>query len=100
MLEPAKEERVGLGDGETEAAEMEEEGEPVRLSLLTLFRLLLSPTWIIGFLLPRCPSVNLLKIVLGFLARVVRANPVREQVTIIMSSLTPKKVSPNLNATL
>ena len=60
----ASEERkkqVGIGDGGTGAGEREEEGEPVRLSLLTLFRPLLSPTWIIGFLLPRCPSVNLLK---------------------------------------
>ena len=34
------------------------------------------------------------EIVLGFLARVVRANPVREQVTIVMSE---KKVSFNLD---
>ena len=56
-----KKKRVGIGDGGAGAKEREEEGEPVRLSLLTLFRPLLSPTWIIGFLLSRCPSVNLLK---------------------------------------
>ena len=53
--------RVGIGDGGAGAGEKEDEGEPVRLSLLILFRPLLSPTWIIGFLLSRCPSVNLLK---------------------------------------
>ena len=51
--------RRGIMDGGAGAGEREEEGEPVRLSLLTLFRPLLSPTWIIGFLLSRC--VNLLK---------------------------------------
>ena len=56
-----KKNQVGIGDGGAEAGEREEEGEPARLSLLTLFRPLLSPTWIIGFLLSKCPSVNLLK---------------------------------------
>ena len=51
----------GIGDAGAGAGEREEEGAPVRLSLLTLFRPLLSPTWIIGFLLSRCPAVNLLK---------------------------------------
>ena len=61
-LERAKKKKqVGIGDGGAGAGEREEEGEPVRLSLLTLFRPLLSPTWIIEFLPSRCPSVNLLK---------------------------------------
>ena len=62
-----KKNQVGIGDGGAGAGEREEEGEPVRLSLLTLFRPLLSSTWIIGFLLSRCPSVNLLKSFSDFL---------------------------------
>ena len=58
---PKKKTTTGSGDGGVGSGEREEEGEPVRLSSLTLFRPLLSPTWIIGFLLSRCPSVNLLK---------------------------------------
>ena len=52
---------MGIGDGGVGAGEKEKEEEPVRLFLLTLFRPLLSPTWIIRFLLSRRPSVNLLK---------------------------------------
>ena len=59
-LERAKK-KMGIGDRGAGAGEREEEGKPVRLSLLTLFRPLLSSTWIIGFLLSRCLSVNLLK---------------------------------------
>ena len=58
---------MGIGDGGLGAGEREEEGEPMRLSLLTLFHPLLSPTWIIRFLLSRCPSVNLLKSFSDFL---------------------------------
>ena len=58
---------LGAGDGGVGAGEREEEGKPVRLSLLTLFHPLLPPTWIIGFLLSRCLSVNLLKSFSDFL---------------------------------
>ena len=66
-LERAKKKKqVEIGDGGAGAGEREEEGELVRLSLLSLFHPLLSPTWIIGFLLSRCVSVNLLKLFSDF----------------------------------
>ena len=73
--------RVGIGDGGAGTGVREEEGEPVRLSLLTLFRPLLD-NWISAVKMFICQHTE---IVLKFLARVVRANSKCEQVTIVMS---------------
>ena len=94
-----KKEQVGIGNGGAGAGEREEEGEPVRLS--TFFTDPLPPTFVI-YLDNWISAVKIsirqfTEIFFGFLAQVVRANPVREQVTIAMSK---KKFLPISMSTL